>query len=118
MCQNAPLARMRRWRKNLKCSCTKCTLRFQNFSPPCLQPKSIILTQAQDSDTAPEKGAGRASSEKMLSNGLGTFEAKFPECIGILLHIPVTEIGEMILKYCMKSVFFPAAGTRSFAFFV
>ncbi len=46
------------WQKNLKCSCTICTLRFQNFSsaccrqvrtrtgmPPCLQTKSIILTQ-------------------------------------------------------------------------
>ncbi len=53
LCQNAPLARMRRWRKNLKCSCTTCTLRFQNFSPPCLQTKSIILTQPLDSDTAP-----------------------------------------------------------------
>ncbi len=47
-------------KKNLKCSCTTCTLRFQNFSPvsapaccrqvrtrtgrpPCLQTKSIIL---------------------------------------------------------------------------
>ncbi len=53
LCQNAPLARMRRWRKNLKCSCTICTLRFQNFSPPCLQTKSIILTHPLDSDTAP-----------------------------------------------------------------
>ncbi len=74
-CQNAPLARMRRWRKNLKCSCTTCTLRFQNFSPPCLQTKSIILThprrsspngvnsinQIHHSDTTPELGSATSA---------------------------------------------------------
>ncbi len=44
------------WRKNLKWSCTTCTLRFQNFSPPCLRTKSIILTHPLDSDTAPRGG--------------------------------------------------------------
>ena len=61
LCQNAPLARMRRWRKNLKCSCTACTLRFQNFPPPCLQTKSIILTQPLDSGTAPQRGGNPLS---------------------------------------------------------
>ena len=59
LCQNAPLARMRRWRKNLKCTCTTCTLRFQNFSPPCLQTKSIILTHPQHSDTVPVRSVAK-----------------------------------------------------------
>ena len=74
LCQDAPLARMRRWpacacthadrcnaqagadrRKNLKCSCT---LRFQNFSPPCPPINSLPDRGGRggglDSDTAPD----------------------------------------------------------------
>ena len=39
-----------------------------------------------------------AASEKVLSNCLDPFEAKLPECIGILPIIPVAEIGEMVFE--------------------
>jgi hypothetical protein len=38
-----------------------------------------------------------AAGEKVISNCLDPFEAKFPECIGIFLIITAAEIGEMML---------------------
>ena len=45
-----------------------------------------------------------AAGEKVLTNRLDPFEAKLPECIGILLIIPVAEIGEMTLEDLMECV--------------
>jgi hypothetical protein len=48
-----------------------------------------------------------AASEKVISNRLDPFQAKLPECIGILLIIPAAEIGEMTLEYLMEGVSSP-----------
>ena len=48
-----------------------------------------------------------AAGKKVLSNCLDPFEAKLPECIGILLIIPAAEIGEMTLEYLMEGVSSP-----------
>jgi len=48
-----------------------------------------------------------AAGEKVISNCLDPFEAKLPECIGILLIIPAEEIGKMSLEDLMESVSSP-----------
>ena len=48
-----------------------------------------------------------AAGEKVISNCLDPFEAKLPECIGILLIIPAAEIGEMTLENLMEGVSSP-----------
>jgi hypothetical protein len=45
-----------------------------------------------------------AAGEKVLFNCLDPFEAKLPEGIGILLIIPIAEIGEMTREDLMKGV--------------
>jgi hypothetical protein len=47
------------------------------------------------------------AGEKVFSNSLDPFEAKLPECIGILLIIPAAEIGEMTLEDLMECVYSP-----------
>ena len=48
-----------------------------------------------------------AAGEKLLSNCLDPFEAKLPECIGILPIIPAAEIGEMVFEVFMEGVSSP-----------
>jgi hypothetical protein len=48
-----------------------------------------------------------AAGEKVLTNSLDPFEAKLPECIGILLIIPTAEIAEMTLENLMECVSSP-----------
>jgi hypothetical protein len=48
-----------------------------------------------------------AAGEKLLSNCLDPFEAKLPECIGILPIIPAAEIGEMVFEDLMEGVSSP-----------
>jgi len=43
----------------------------------------------------------------VLANCLDPFEAKLPECIGILLIIPAAEIGEITLEDLMEYVSSP-----------
>jgi hypothetical protein len=47
------------------------------------------------------------AGEKVFSNSLDPFDAKLPECIGILLFIPAAEIGEMTLENLMEGVSSP-----------
>ncbi len=64
---------------------------------------AVRIAAADTSYTLPVVTAG----EKVLSNSLDPWEAKLPECIGILLIIPVAEIGEMTLENLMEGVSSP-----------
>jgi hypothetical protein len=64
---------------------------------------AVRIAAADAGYTLPVVTAG----EKVLSNSLDPFEAKLPECIGILLIIPAAEIGEMTLENLMESVSSP-----------
>ncbi len=66
-------------KKNLKCSCTTCTFRFQNFPPPCLQTKSIILTHP----LCPPSGRIATAPPKL---------AKKPEMLMYNMYIPLSEL--------------------------
>ena len=64
---------------------------------------AVRIAAAETSYPLPVVAAG----EKVISNCLDPFEAKLPECIGILPIIPAAEIGEMVFEDLMEGVFSP-----------
>ena len=61
---------------------------------------AVRIATADAAYTLPVVAAGK----KVLSNCLDPFEAKLPECIGILIIITAAEIGEMTLEDLMEGV--------------